>query len=63
LFPDVTIVKDIFNEYNDITGCELRVAGEIKTFWTLPLQDIPVTADPMIKIQLELPVGWGTQHC
>lgn len=60
LFPDVTIVKDIFNEYNDIIGCELRVAGEIKTFWTLPLQDIPVTADPTIKIQLELPVGWGT---
>ncbi|KAI5811425.1 hypothetical protein DFH27DRAFT_620698 [Peziza echinospora] len=51
LFPAVAILKD------DHHGCVLRCVGEIKTFWTLPLELIPVTAPDLIKVQLENPIG------
>jgi len=57
LFSDLSIVKDILDENSNITGCELRAAGEIKTFWTLPLHNIPVTASDAIKMRLEVPMG------
>jgi hypothetical protein len=31
-FPDLGIVKDIFDEHGNIADCELRARGEIKMF-------------------------------
>ncbi|KAF8463455.1 hypothetical protein BDZ91DRAFT_784027 [Kalaharituber pfeilii] len=56
-FPDIVIIKDTSNGSSATQSCELRAVGELETFWTLPLQEMPISAPRDVIFPLERPMG------